>query len=541
MLWVVAGCDIAPIQMPRGFAKASIIAPVVAMLLMVQSVAAQNANPAQEHASLGLSLAREGKLPQAEQELRKAVQTAPGVAQHRAQLASILGLQGKWEEALESFEKAVDLDPTDINFRRETAAVQWQLRRMSAAEKNLRYVLAKRPEDPGAILLLGLVREANGDYVTASRLLHSQFDLVVSQPDRTVAMFHSDFKSGQRDNIPRIVESLRARANDPAWADAISRCTQIAAISGDLETSEILFALLPENQSSRLAAGLELAKLRYRRGQWEAVQQLLLQLSSSQKEDPSVQALLGHCYEALHHPDLALYAYQRALDLDSSQIERYEDLIPLQLELGRRSDAMSLANRLISVAPRDARSWVLKANVELRGNAVQDALKSYTDASRLDPANADAALGLAGIHALSGLNDDAMADYKAGIQRFPDDSRFYVAFAAALLASPEAPQAYPQIKSLLLQAVKLDSHSPDAHYQLGQLALREGQLGEAKDEFLASLQMVPNRSNTHFALSLAYRRLGQTEDAAREFDIYEKLKQAEDPETLMSGQVSSKP
>ena len=419
--------------------------------------------------------------------------------------------------------------------------MQWQLRQMSAAEKNLRYVLAKHPDDSGAILLLGLVSEANGDYVTAARLLGSQFESVISQPDRTVAMFHSDFKSGQRNTIAKILDVLQTRANDPAWADAISRCTQIAAISGDLETSESLFSLIPANQSSRSAAGFELARLRYSRGQTEKAQQLLLQLDGAGQASANIQALLGHCYESLHQPDLALQAYQRAIELDPSQADRYQDLILLQLELGRTNDALSLANRLISIAPGDAKSWVLRGNVEVRANAFQDAMKSYTHASDLDHSNAEAVLGLAGLHSLSGSTDAALAEYKGGIQRFPRDPRFYIAFAATLLASPKAPQAYPQVKSSLLQAVKLDPHSPDAHYQLGQLALRQGELSEATTEFLASLQADPDRSNTHFALSLAYRRMGRADDAAKQFAIYEQLKRTEEREAPISGQVSDKP
>ena len=522
------------LHISRKLGMASLIPLLLAVLLAVHDVAAQNPSEAQDHARLGISLAREGRLPEAEQELREAVRSAPGVASHRAQLASILGLQGKWEDALASFQKAIDLDPTNINFRRETAAVQWQLRLMSSAEKNLRYVLARHPGDSGAILLLGLVSEANGDYRTAAHLLDSEFELVISQPDRTVALFHSLFQSGQHSNIPKIVDVLRLRANDPTWAGALSRCAQIAAIGGDLETSESLFPLISANESSRSAAGFQLAKLRYSLGQVVEAQQLLLQLAGSGRGSANIQALLGHCYESLHQPDLALQAYQLAVELDPSQVDRYEDLILFQLELGQTSDAMSLANRLISVAPGDAKSWVLKGQVELRTNAFQDALNSYTHASNLDSLNADAVLGLAGIHSLSGLSDAAVADYKAGIQRFPNDSRFYIAFAATLLASTNAPQAYPRVRSLLQQAVKLDAHSPDAHYQLGQLALRQGQLSEAKTEFLASLQGDPNRSNTHFALSLAYRRMGQTDDAAKHFAIYGRLKQAEEREAPMS-------
>jgi tetratricopeptide (TPR) repeat protein len=150
----------------------SMIPPVILALLMAQSLVAQDLSQAQNHSHLGLQLAREDSLPEAEQELRKAVQAAPAVALPHAQLGSILGLQGKWKEALESFQKAIDLDSTNINFRRETAAVQWQLRQMAAAEVNLRYVLAKHSDDPGAILLLGFRRPGLFARVSGARPGH---------------------------------------------------------------------------------------------------------------------------------------------------------------------------------------------------------------------------------------------------------------------------------------------------------------------------------------------------------------------------------
>ena len=512
----------------RRLGTPSIVHLLFVVLLIAQNVKAQNPSEAQDHASLGLSLAREDKLPEAEQELRKAVHSAPGVALHRAQLASILGLQGKWEEALQSFQKAIDLDPSNINFRRETAAVQWQLRLMSSAEKNLRYVLARHPGDSGAILLLGLVKEANGDYLTAAQLLDSQFELAISQPDRTVALFHSIVRSGQRGKIRKIVDVLTLHANDRQWASAIGRCTQIAAMGGDILTSEELFALIPRDDPGRLAAGLQLAKLLYTRAQVSRAKELLLQLAEDGVVSADLQALLGNCFEAERQPGLALQAYQRAIEADPSRIDYYEDLISLLLYLRKTGDAILLVNHALAVAPNDARPWVWKGNVELRRNAPKDAMESYSHAVKLDSSNADGIVGMAATYFATGQSDAAIAEYKAGIAKFPNDPRFYVAYAEMLLASPDSLKLQTQSKDLLQKAVKLNPQSAEAHYLLGQLAMQQSRMKDAETEFSLSLQSDPDRSKSHFALSVVYRRMGRTDDATKEFALYQNLKQVEE-------------
>src|SRR5215468_2414567 len=223
--------------------------------------------PVQDRAANGISLARQGNLVDAEKELRAAVREAPSVAVYQAQLASILGLQGKWNEALECFQKAVQLAPENLEFRRETAAVQWQMGLMPAAEANLQYVLEKRPGDSGALLLLGLVKEKTEDYANAAQLLDSQFELVAAQPERTVAFFHSVVESGQADKVSKIVDVLKLHADDKSWAGALSRCTQLAITRGDLQTAETLFPSIPAGDSARPAAGLQLANLLYNRAQ----------------------------------------------------------------------------------------------------------------------------------------------------------------------------------------------------------------------------------------------------------------------------------
>jgi len=503
------------------------------LFLRIQLAVAQLADVSQgdearDYAARGISLAREGNLAQGEQDLAQAVKMAPEVALYRAQFGSILGLQNKWQAALEAFQKAIELAPDNLNFRREAAAVQWQLGLMSAAEQNLQFVLTRLPDDPGSILLMGMVKERAGDYARAAELLDSQFALVTSQSDRVVAMFHAVVESGRSTKIPKILEVLSQHATDGQWADAIGRCVQIAGAAGELQTSETLFAMMPKNDAAYVPAALRMAKLFFDNARVSEARHLLLQLEEDGVISADLQALLGNCYESERQPSLALGAYRHAIEADPKRIDFYEDLISLLLYLHKTDDALSEARRAVSVDPKDARAWVWKGNVELRRNSAQDAMESYRRAAALDNSSADAILGIATIYFVTGQSDEAIAEYKAGINRFPGDARFYVACAEIMFGSPDSLKFQAQAEGLLREAIKLAPQSAEAHFLLGQLALQDGRLQEALDELTQSVHSDPGRSKPHFALSGVYRRLGRADDAAKEFALYQKLKQGEE-------------
>jgi len=505
----------------------STIVFVLSVIFTASSLVAQNV-PVQDRAAKGISLARQGNLPEAERELRAAVSEAPSVAVYRAQLASILGLQGKWRDALEYFQKAVQLAPGNLDFRRETAAVQWQLNLLPAAQTNLRYVLEKHPGDSGALLLLGLVKEKTGDYASAAQLLDSQFELVATQPERTVALFHAVVESGQASRVAKIVDVLKAHANEKSWARAISSCTELAMRGGDLQTSEALFSLIPLDDPVRPAAGFQLAKLLYDHTQPGQAKELLLQLKSQGVENPDLESLLGNCLESERQPEQAIAAYRRAIAANPSRIDLYEDLISLLLYQHKAADALPIAKQALTVAPNDSRPWVWKGNVDLARNAYKEAMDSYTRAVRLDKGNADAVFGVAGAYYVTGQGEAAISECKAGISRFPRDPRFYISYAEMLLGSPDALRLHAQTKDLLQKALTLAPQSAQAHYLLGQIALQEGKLQEAEQDLLRSVESDPDRSKTHFALSRVYRRMERTDQAAKEFSIFQKLKERED-------------
>jgi len=63
---------------------------------------------------------------------------------------------------------------------------------------------------------------------------------------------------------------------------------------------------------------------------------------------------------------------------------------------------------------------------------------------------------------------------------------------------------------------------------LGDLALKKGNAEEAVQQLEQAVKLDPNGSKIHFALFRAYRRLGRKEDAAREQETFQKLKDKEE-------------
>ena len=343
-----------------------------------------------------------------------------------------------------------------------------------------------------------------------------------------MVLFHFVVESRQSDKISKIVEVLRLHANDKSWVSAVNRCTQLAIMGGDLQTAETLFSLIPADSSDRPATALQLAQLLYNHAQISQAKELLLQLKSTGLENADVETLLGNCLESERQPEQAIAAYRRAIAADPSHVDRYEDLISLLLYQHRTADALVAVNQALKIAPNESRVWVWKGNVDLHRNDYKTGMESYKHAVQLDKENPDALFGVAGAYYVTGQGEAAMAECKAGISRFPDDTRFYVSYAEMLLASPDGMQQHAQEKDLLEKALKLSPQSAQAHYLLGQIAIQEGQLKEAEENFLRSLASDPDRSKTHFALSRVYRRMERTDEAAKEFALYEKLKEREE-------------
>jgi len=114
------------------------------------------------------------------------------------------------------------------------------------------------------------------------------------------------------------------------------------------------------------------------------------------------------------------------------------------------------------------------------------AIDAFAQAARLDPNNPNIHKELAGAYAAQDREDDALCE--------------------------------------LMAVLLIDSRDAQAHATIGQLYLDSGRDAEAVIAFNRALELMPDRYETRYALATAFMRLGRTAEAAREFDLVDRVR-----------------
>jgi tetratricopeptide (TPR) repeat protein len=185
-----------------------------------------------------------------------------------------------------------------------------------------------------------------------------------------------------------------------------------------------------------------------------------------------------------------------------------------------------LSRRIMSEPITDFdRSYQLlltKASAEVKLGYFSQAVASSQRAVELHP-SVETKLELAFAQWHAGDKDHAVSSFEELIHQFPRDAETYETYGSLLLEAG-SPQDKSRAIELLKRAIALNSSSVEALYQLGNIELAHGQLEAARKNLERAIQVNPDDSRPHFALSRLYRRLGRKSDADRELGCYQKLK-----------------
>ncbi len=482
-----------------------------------------------------MRLAQSGASSEAEALLRRAVRLRPDDPAPAALLGGVLGMRGKLDEAREVFSQAVRLDPANLELRRNLAVSQWQTGRLAEARGTIETVLEATPNDRRSLLLAGMIADNVGDYALAVQRFSQAGDLVDRQAESVLALSRSLYALRQIEEARKALGRLdRARPEPQDFA----RAGETALEAEDYASARNLFAAAARSghpQPDRMAFNLALSELRL--GRFERARAALEEQLNRAPELGEAWNLLGWRLQKSGDLDGAVRALQQAVAVEPSS-EKHHLALGMALTARRRTwhIALETAERAVRRFPNSFRAHQLKGLVHVRQQHFLDAVASYQRAFALRQDSADVRLGLTVSLWASGQERRAFAMAGESIDRFPDNALLRHQLARMQLKRAERgdPAAAEQAAALLQEAVSLEPGLAEAHYDLGNLALRRGDLRQALASLRQAAELAPQARRTHYALARCLRRLGRGDEAALAMKTFERLAESEETAERMA-------
>ena len=209
-----------------------------------------------------------------------------------------------------------------------------------------------------------------------------------------------------------------------------------------------------------------------------------------------------------------------------------------RLAAGRLDEAAAaLMDRGSSSSPDDsALARIARGQTAEREGRLSDARREYVAALDGTLAGRHALyVGIARLAQVEGELDAAVDAFAHAVRLSPNNPVLRREFAAALVAADRFDEAFAELVAALLIA----PGDADVLAAIGQMFLDTDRATEAIAPLRRALAMKADRYETHYALAVALSRAGQADEAAREFERFERLsRQAlQDRRRVMTGQA----
>ncbi len=480
--------------------------------------------PAEQLFQEAAQLAQSGDLLQAEAAARHAVLLQPGEPDSLAVLATILALRGAHGDASDMFAEALQADPSNLALRRNLAVSQWRAGRVAAARASIESVLARTSEDSHSVLLAGMIAEHQGRHPAAARLLEQAGPAAWERAEAVVAMARSYYRLGRPEDACRALERLEPTRPGPLDYAAAGT---VAFEAGDFGHARNFFDSAERSGHPERASMLFNAALSsYRRNDFAAARTALDGLLEIDSVSDEAWSLLGWTFEKGGETERARQSLEKAIEIAPDKEKHHLDLgTVLASKRETWHLAMETVERALARHPSSHRLHQLLGLVQVRQQHFLDAIVSYGRALDLAPESADLHLGLLVAVRASGQVERAIQLALESIVKFPRDGALRHQLGRIYLDRAEwgDPRAAELGAARLREAIALDPGMADAHFELGSLALRQGDPKTALPSLRRAVELAPRSGKAHYALARCLRRLGRERDMARAMQAFHDL------------------
>jgi len=248
-----------------------------------------------------------------------------------------------------------------------------------------------------------------------------------------------------------------------------------------------------------------------------------LRASLAKNETAATHFQLAEIEERHGQPLEAVKNYQRAAELEPSELHLFGWGAELLLHHAAvpAAEVFTKGQRLY---PQSVRMKLGLGAALYAQTRKEEAAKVFLEASDLNPSDPAPYLFLG---RLQGTETDLPAVWTEKMKRFvdlyPANATAHCLYAESLARQGREVQDFEAIESHLRTAIALDPRLGSAYLQLGILLVQRKDYPAAVAAFQKAIENTPLPDEAHFRLADVYRRLGQTDQAAKETELFKQI------------------
>jgi tetratricopeptide (TPR) repeat protein len=419
------------------------------------------------------ALVQEGRLPEAEQQVRLALADPATRAAACSVLGAIRVQQDRLAEGAELLEEAIRLDPHLLGARLNVAQVYTFQGDYKRSLELAKPALAAFKQSPEGLLVLATDFLKTGDRSSATALLEDAKRLGDVPPAWSVTFAELLVKGGLVAEGIDVLE--RARKADPASYELAFALGGAFLVKGDparaLEAYDLALGLKPAS----VAALRQAAAVAERRGELERSLSYWMRAKKLAADDPEILLGFGRVCLKMDLLEDAEPALVRAAGLRPGEPAYQYTLAVAKVGKKQYEAAQGLLEPLVEKRPRDAQLQYALGSVLYMQGHLAEADARLRESLRLDADQVASPYYLALVARDQGRDAEATERLEDLLRRYPDHAASCEALGGLLMNGGR----YADAERLLRRAVELNPKSVKANYQLGLLLARTGRREEA--------------------------------------------------------------
>jgi tetratricopeptide (TPR) repeat protein len=310
------------------------------------------------------------------------------------------------------------------------------------------------------------------------------------------------------------IEAPRPKANvspETAFAEARHLAQQ-----GKFDEAIRELEGLAAKQPAAKGLSHEFGVVYYKKGEYlKAVASLKRALEENPDDSEAIQ-LMGLSYYLAGRPSDAIAPLEKVQTwYPSANVDAAYILGVCYIQTKDYPSARKAFARMFAVPPDSAASYLFTARMMLRFDFEVVAEEYAKKAVELDPKLPLAHSLLGEIYLFKSRLPEATEQFHTELDLNPGDAAVYYKLADAYTRA----QKYEDAEKLLQRSIWLDSSSTGPYILMGKVLEKKGKSALAVRALERAIAMDPNNPIPHQFLGLAYRDLGQAEDADRELKL----------------------